>query len=357
MAATSSAFFVAWIDESSQTVQARRLSHRGEFLGEQVEVSDTPAVAVRIRTDERGIATVAFRAAEEGDLRVRRLDPLGLPTGEEVLVNPEGPKLHEYSGYELAVEPGGGFLVLWASTFLGELRYRDEIWGRFYDSSARPHEEPQRLDSPNDAPFRYAGSAVGLPEGTFVVTWEERVNEGLFSYGYTVHGKAFAGDGRPSGQSYRIDSSDDDGLAFRGDIAAAPDGRFLVAWTDWARQAQARLFDGTHLDAIRLLDGRFRVSVFPNDLGGNQLTARGRQLSDETGAFWFFSEENLEIFVKVLNGCEVNDNFWVFLSGLTDIGGRIEVEDTLTGQIASYSSSSGIRFSPTFDTTAFATCE
>ncbi len=84
--------------------------------------------------------------------------------------------------------------------------------------------------------------------------------------------------------------------------------------------------------------------------------AQAVPLTPDTGAFWFFSPENLEIQIKVLDGCGVNDRFWVFAGGLTDTGVEITVEDTLTGESWMYGSQRGIPFPTVTDTAAFNTC-
>lgn len=47
----------------------------------------------------------------------------------------------------------------------------------------------------------------------------------------------------------------------------------------------------------------------------------------DMGVFWFFGEDNFELVVKVLNGCVINDYFWVFVVGLIDVGVEISVVD------------------------------
>lgn len=49
------------------------------------------------------------------------------------------------------------------------------------------------------------------------------------------------------------------------------------------------------------------------------------------GLFTFFNPVNPELFVKVLNGCPVNGHFWVFVSGLTNVGVTVIVTDTVAG--------------------------
>jgi|GEM_PF-1227057 len=92
-----------------------------------------------------------------------------------------------------------------------------------------------------------------------------------------------------------------------------------------------------------LLDGRFQVEVEwenprpPGDRGvGTVVPTAGAEVSageDSTGIFWFFTPENLELVVKVLDGRVVNGRFWVFYGALTDVGYRITVTDTV-GDVA-----------------------
>ncbi|HEY0784133.1 MAG TPA: hypothetical protein VGE98_16870 [Thermoanaerobaculia bacterium] len=49
------------------------------------------------------------------------------------------------------------------------------------------------------------------------------------------------------------------------------------------------------------------------------------------GLFWFFSADNPEMLVKVLDGCAINGNFWVFSSAGTNVGYSLTVLDTVTG--------------------------
>jgi hypothetical protein len=105
-----------------------------------------------------------------------------------------------------------------------------------------------------------------------------------------------------------------------------------------------------------LNNGRFRVSgTFnpPSMVGGD---ARAVQLTDDTGYFWFFNAENVELVVKVLNGCPVNSRYWVFAGGLTNVEVRITVEDTVRGGTRTYTNPQRTPFQPIQDTQAFFTC-
>jgi hypothetical protein len=46
------------------------------------------------------------------------------------------------------------------------------------------------------------------------------------------------------------------------------------------------------------------------------------------GLFWFFSADNPELLVKVLNGCAINDRIWIFASAGTNVAADVFVIDT-----------------------------
>ena len=78
-----------------------------------------------------------------------------------------------------------------------------------------------------------------------------------------------------------------------------------------------------------------------------------RALTGDTGDFWFFNSANVEVIVKVLDGCVANGHRWVFASGLTNVLATITVTDVLTGVTKSYTNPQGVAFRPIQDTTAF----
>ena len=71
------------------------------------------------------------------------------------------------------------------------------------------------------------------------------------------------------------------------------------------------------------------------------------------GLFWFFSQRNPEMLVKVLNACSVNQRFWVFFTAGTNVGFTVHVRDTVTGQIRTYGNADGNAALPVQDVDAF----
>ena len=82
-----------------------------------------------------------------------------------------------------------------------------------------------------------------------------------------------------------------------------------------------------------------------------------QRLTADAGDFWFFHPANIELVVKVLNGCAINDRYWVYAAGLTDVGVTMTVRDLRNGVEKSWANPLGTRFRPITDASAFATCD
>jgi hypothetical protein len=79
-------------------------------------------------------------------------------------------------------------------------------------------------------------------------------------------------------------------------------------------------------------------------------------LTEDSAYFYFFSPSNVEVVVKVLDGCNVNGHFWFFAAGLTDVEVTLTVTDTQTGASRTWTNPLGTAFQPIQDTQAFTTC-
>jgi hypothetical protein len=101
-----------------------------------------------------------------------------------------------------------------------------------------------------------------------------------------------------------------------------------------------------------LNSSRFKVSV-----AWQSPTASGNgtaiSMTSDTGYFWFFDSNNVELVVKVLDGRTVNNHFWVFAAGMTNVHTVLTVTDTQTGAVKVYTNPQGTAFQPVQDTLAF----
>ena len=148
--------------------------------------------------------------------------------------------------------------------------------------------------------------------------------------------------------------------------ALAFDANGAVWFTDPAASKVGRLTTGSGggigtcvpgSTVLCLANGRFAVEATWQTAQGDGGAAQAEPLTADTGTFWFFQSENVELLVKVLDACvPPHDRFWVFAAGLTNLEVTLRVTDTASGRIHEYRNPRGQAFIPVQDTSTFDTC-
>jgi len=73
-------------------------------------------------------------------------------------------------------------------------------------------------------------------------------------------------------------------------------------------------------------DGGFQASIrWSNPRDGSSGTGHAQRLARDSGAFWFFSPDNLEVTVKILDGRAINGRWWVFIASMTDLQFEVDI--------------------------------
>lgn len=104
--------------------------------------------------------------------------------------------------------------------------------------------------------------------------------------------------------------------------------------------------------------GRFQVQVSFHTAEGGGRSGNGQAIGLDSlgvaqgGLFWFFSPTNPEMLVKVLDGCALNNRFWVFYAAGTNVGFTVTVTDTSNGNARTYQNADGTAAPPVQDTAA-----
>jgi hypothetical protein len=102
-----------------------------------------------------------------------------------------------------------------------------------------------------------------------------------------------------------------------------------------------------------LVTAKFRVGA-PGTAEG---TARVVPVSNPgSGLFYFFDVNNWEVMIKALNGCGLNNRYWIFSAATTNLFYRVEVFDYHTGKQKIYFNYPGPPAPAVTDTDALATC-
>lgn len=104
-----------------------------------------------------------------------------------------------------------------------------------------------------------------------------------------------------------------------------------------------------------LHEGRFQVeATWTTKTGSGNGSAV--PLTDQSGYFWFFDPSNVELTIKVLDGCDLNKHYWIFLSGLTNVGVKLTVTDLETGTKKTYENPINHTIATVLDTSAMDVC-
>jgi plastocyanin len=102
-----------------------------------------------------------------------------------------------------------------------------------------------------------------------------------------------------------------------------------------------------------LNSGRFSVTAQWQKPDLSEGEGNAVPLTGDSGYFWFFDSSNIEAVTKVLNGCGIDNAYWVFAAGLTNVAVHVTVTDTKTGAVYTRDNAQGAAFEPIQDTGAF----
>lgn len=146
--------------------------------------------------------------------------------------------------------------------------------------------------------------------------------------------------------------SDPSGMTRAGDLLffAADDG--LTGNELWALPLTGATSCRPLPTALCLLENRFKVEAFWRDFAGNSGPGQAVPLTPDTGTFWFFDPQSVEVVGKVIDGRTLDDHFWFFYGALSNVEYSLTVTDTATGAARRYLNPSG-QLASVGDTTAF----
>jgi hypothetical protein len=133
------------------------------------------------------------------------------------------------------------------------------------------------------------------------------------------------------------------------------------AFSEYSREAAATTFavpGPCVADAQTLcLGGRFRARALWKAADGRAGAASVLPVpAADSGLLWFVSPDNLELLVKVLDGCAENGRHWVFVGPASNVQYLLTVTDTRTGKVRVYFNPQGVSPRAVTDTMAFAGC-
>jgi hypothetical protein len=328
-------------------VRVRLLGPSGA-LGAAATLSNFPLESTRPSVSCSGGCAVVwdgYNAAGVNGVFLRRLDPAGAAIGDlpQMVVK----TVLALAGSTVARDSQGGLLAAWIAG--------TAVQARRLDASGQPLADEMRIADSGVSlgqPGRLDAAADGA--GRFLLAWGDCCGANLSPLSAALldsEGRIVAG---PA--AFRPDLGGGLPAVFGGD----DDFRLVWARGDSAPREILTEELGTPPDpcvadatTLCLTGGRFQVRALwrtAKDSG----VGEARPLTADTGLFWFFSEESVEVVVKVLDACVLpGHHLWVFAAGLTNVAVTLEVTDTRTGAVRIYERPPGKAFEPIQDLTAF----
>lgn len=356
----------ASIDVADVDIQARRYSSAGTPLGAEFRVNSfttgpqAGAAIAALPSNGFLISWSGESAGSDdsfGSVQARRFGSGGAAQGPDFQVNTFVDRRQHKPA--VAVNAGGASVIAW----------QGEESGGSDHALASAHAQLFAAGGANagaevQANTTTAGSqdepAVAAGDEQVLVAWHSLENP--LNGNHQIRGRLVDLDGTPQGAEFPLNGP---GVALREDVAVAalPAGDFVAVWSAATGNAlaniRARLLTGDCTAGptrLCLGDGRFLVETRWRTSNGESGDGQAVQLTRDTGYFWFFRDTNVEMVLKVLDACGVNQRYWVFSAGLTNVEVDILVTDILTGATADYHNPLGRPFPPILDTDALAIC-
>ncbi len=374
---SSSNFIVTWWsiplldspgqDGSGSGVFARRLSATGEFLGPEFQVNtytEGPQFPGSVATAPDGSFVIVWSSVgqdgSDGGIYSQRFSADGARAGTEFRVNQYTDSWQEYP--DVAMDPAGNFVVVWES--FEQDGSVEGVYARRFDAAGLPLGDEFQVNT-NTFSYQELPRVAMDSAGNFVVVWVDWFTGPRLP---DIVGRAFHADGAPAGGEFRVNAHDRNDQDFP-DIVLSDTGTAVAVWQSHEQDGDQWGVFGRRVAvpfpsecvpsevALCLGAGRFRVEADWELFEVAAGVGRAVPLTADSGAFSFFGPDNLELLVKLLPGCGVNDRFWLFAGGLTNVGVRLNVIDTATGTIRVYQNPEGRAFQPVLDAAAFDTCD
>jgi hypothetical protein len=346
-------FAVVWL--SDDRLLGRWFTAAGVPSGAEVELDRMPhpvvplsdnRVAATLDSAGRAVAVWARKLAPGysglAAVHFRRFD-LGNALGPAVMVGqPDSPVAYEQMP-AVAATRDGGVTIAWVRTetpvFLTHVLYRS------FDGA----DQPLAAATAASPQYAVAPSLASDGQDRLALAWQSADRGTASLLLLTPAG--------PEGPAIPLHAELDgaDILEFPS-VAILADGRIAVVWSTYQipyfepvgceyQGISGRIvtppFSATEPPALLLGDGRFRATIAWRTRDGASGFGTPLPLGGDSGAFWFFAPDNLELMLKVLDGRAVNGAFWVFYATLTDVAFDLTVTDTETGQSKVYSKPQG----------------
>ena len=376
--AANGTFLVVWesregpgADSSNTSIQARLFNADGSPAGSQIELNQTTE-STQERPDVSALPTGGFlvvwqslrSAGTDGSsfsVQARRVSATGAAVGPEFQVNSFTASSQRYPS--VASGPGGASLVVWESDGSAGSDDQDESIQAQAVSADGVLIGPEFQVNQNTAGEQLRPRVAAGPAGDYVVVWTSETSVANDDDGTSIQGRHVASPGRFFDVEFQVNEAILDDQDFPA-VSIGEETAMVAFYSDSFEgglqfDSLGQILEGLVSPNSLCLNGRrFLVQVDWADGKGNEgegsVVAGG---SDDSGLFWFFNADNWEMLVKIIDGCPINQRFWVYAAATTDVEYELRVTDLFTGDQMTYLNPQGNAADAITDTSAFATCD
>jgi FG-GAP-like repeat len=234
--AADGTFVVAWTDDDSESVLARRFDATGSPIADAFAVSTSsgehkePSIAMA----DDGRFTIVWEADDDEDVLARVFTATGSPVTGEIQVSASS---DENKTPSIAMAPDGTFVVAWEAEIEQEGEEDQKgIWARRFDAVGNPVTSSIQVSTSGDE--NESPSIAMADDGRFTIVWEEDESENIFA-------RQFDAAANPVASAFQVSSLAEENQDPR--IAMAANGTYVVTWGSededdrllWARQYDA----------------------------------------------------------------------------------------------------------------------
>jgi hypothetical protein len=233
-------FVVTWSDTSNGTdvdVRARIFNgdgspSAGEFIVTTMTAADQFEPTVATLADGRFVATWADNSGASCDIHARVFHADGTPASADFVINSTAAR-SQYQPVITAL-PDGRFAIAWTDDSrsggdVSSLAIRAAVFNP--DGSAAKREF---LVNSTSAGPQLDPTITALADGRFVVAWADFSGSGSDPSLGAIRARVFAADFTPLGDDFVVNTTTNN---YQGQpsLAALPDGRFVVTWEDFSQ--------------------------------------------------------------------------------------------------------------------------
>jgi hypothetical protein len=240
-------FVVVWRTDipdstSRRAVAAQRFDHLGVRRGAEFIVTNPTSGGnnAAVATAADGSFTVVWYGYGPAGSGIvgRRYDAVGTPLGVEFEVNSQTG--FNTSSPHVGHDPAGNFVVVWSR--LDRFGSGWDLFGRRFDAAGHPVGSEFQVNAYTTGEPT-TGAVAMAPDGGFVVVWSDAGQDGSDD----VIARRFDSAGSPAGPEFLVNSYTSFSQEFP-DVAADGAGNFVVVWTSFNQDGFGDGIFGQRLD-------------------------------------------------------------------------------------------------------------